>query len=582
MPKDLDSEHSALPALYMMIAVVAFSALPVLFKLGGAEESPFLFTGIRQGSIVIALSAVLLLVIRKLRIKPEVISDITEDIKVHCKTRLMLVSVVGTFDFVLFALGLAFVDVSIAATLYETWPLFLMPIMSFLFKGTKRYRAISAGTWIFVVLSLVGVALVILSHNDTPQPLLEIGADFADPRTLIGVIIVLTAAIFAAARVACTLKLGISLAERHSRKEGRKAAEIVFATIMTSICLVIVGGASFVVGLIVSETFSLHQLFYAVLTGFLVGSIGIVALRAANLTTENLGVNALSYATPLVALIWLWMFSILGVSHIDYLIIGALGIVASNLLINARADKRVAYSALVMSLWVFGTVLYFTDGSATEVPLELPVTIFILVLAFRVDRLARRTSQEEVWMFEAFSKLEFLTSKKQLDGDALRQLLEIDEHKSPKGLSTAYIKLAGYLAKPLKDTGMDKSAADDIKDIRHLVNNLAHSRQQGANFGELVAIALAGGLIVLGLLFFNGNGGLYGEIVSLSLSSVVVFLFVNILDLQNDRRDQILERKAGHYVVKFDDDTSRKGQQWISVVTSAVIVVVFAVLFART
>ena len=129
---------------------------------------------------------------------------------------------------------------------------------------------------------------------------------------------------------------------------------------------------------------------------------------------------------------------------------------------------------------------------------------------------------------------------------------------------------------------MDKSAADDIKDIRHLVNNLAHSRQQGANFGELVAIALAGGLIVLGLLFFNGNGGLYGEIVSLSLSSVVVFLFVNILDLQNDRRDQILERKAGHYVVKFDDDRSRKGQQWISVVTSAVIVVVFAALFAVT
>ena len=102
------------------------------------------------------------------------------------------------------------------------------------------------------------------------------------------------------------------------------------------------------------------------------------------------------------------MLSILDVPHPDYLIIGAMAIVASNLLINAKADMRVAYSALVISLWVFGTFVYFHDGYTTEVPLELTVTVFILVLSFRVDRLARRTSREEEWVFEAFRRLELL------------------------------------------------------------------------------------------------------------------------------------------------------------------------------
>ena len=566
----------------MMIAVVAYSAFPILYKLGGAEASPFLFAGIWLGSVGIGLGAVILFIKRKLLFKPKVI----EEIKSHCKTGLMLVSVVGSGGSALFALGLAFVDVSVAAILFELWPLFLMLLVSFLFKGSQRYHTVSVGTVIFVFLAIAGVALVILSHNDTHQPLLGNRDDFADVGTWFGVFLVLMAAGCWAAQGAGTLKIGALLAEKNAHTENRETGELVFATFITCIGNALAGVVLCVIGLIVSETISLHQLSYAVIGSLIVYSIGTVAFKAANLRTNDLGVNTLAYATPLVTLIWLWMLSILNVPHLDYLIIGAMGIVASNLLINAEASKRDAYKALVVSLLVFGTVIYFSDGSATNVPLELPVTIFILILAFRVDRLARRTHQEEEWVFEAFHRLKFLASKKHIPDKAWKLLLDIDRHKSPEDLTTAYKELAGHhLARPLGR--MDRGAESEITGIRHLVDKLVHSRQQGANFGEKVAIALAGALIVTGLLFFNGDREFYSEFTSFLLSSVVVFLFFNILDLEKDRKDSILEeveageKYAGQFIVKFDDVKSRAGQQTISVVTSAVIVLVFAWLFVR-
>ena len=39
------------PLFYMVLVVVSFSLVPVLFKLAGADDSPFLFTGVWLGSI---------------------------------------------------------------------------------------------------------------------------------------------------------------------------------------------------------------------------------------------------------------------------------------------------------------------------------------------------------------------------------------------------------------------------------------------------------------------------------------------------------------------------------------------------
>ena len=429
-----------------------------------------------------------------------------------------------------------------------------------------------------------GVAMVVLSHNKAPQPLLAIGESFINPGTLIGIFLVLMTAIGGAALAACTLKMGTVLAEKPSHTETSKTGGIVFTMVVSSICHTIGGGALIVTSLIASELISMHQLFYAILGGFVITPFAICTFRMANLKTDDLGVNALAFGTPLVALIWLWMFSTLDVSHPDYLIIGAMGVVAANLLINTKADKRIAYNALVVSLWVFGTVVWFTGeylkdiALATKVPLELPVTMFILILAFRVDRLVRRTSQEEQWVFEAFHKLEFLSAKKKIDDQAGKLLLEIDRSE-PEALNRVYERLLKYIPTPKAKARMTKSVADEVTHVRHLVDNLVHSRQQGGNFGELIAIAIAGGLIVTGLLFFRERE-IFSDLAAFLLSSVVVFLLFNIIDLQNDRSDPILKkREDGQHTVKFDNVGSRKVQQRIAVSTSLVIVSVFSCMF---
>ena len=577
------------PAFYMMIAVVFYSVVPVMFELGDADESPFLFTGIWLGSVGIAAGSVIL------SLQWTLLSDRTviEDIWSHCKSRLMLFSAIGFCGFAFFAVGLAHVDVSLAAILYETWPIFLIFLMARWFKGTQRYNPITFGTLLFVVMALIGVALVILSQSDAPQPLPAHDAGLAEFMTLSGVIfkvlpgvaLVLMGA-FCQAASGGTLKIGVLLAKEHPHEKHHKSndpREIVFVIVMSCICLVFAGFALCAIGVMVSEALSAHQLTYAILGGLFVNSIATFAFRYANLKTDDLGVNALAYATPLVTLIWLFALSTLDVSRLDFLIIGAMGIVASNLLINVDASDRLAYKALIVSLWLFGTITYFYDGFTTDVPLELPVTIYILVLAFRVERLARRTSQEEVWVFDAFRSIRSMAAKENIPKGACtaliqasRALLDVDHHKSAAALKNAYERTLGHL----ENARMAGIPANEITEICRMIDKLAHSRQQGSRFGEIVAIALTGLLIVLGLLAFNGERGVYGDIASFVLSSVLVFLFFNIVDLQRDRKDETIVREnRGRYFVNFGRVDNRERAQYVSMTISGVIVFVFVVLF---
>ena len=573
-------QNQVIPASFMMLAVLCYSIVPLLFKLGDAEGAPILFTGIQQLSMGIVVGITILTFNWKLLVR----KSVRKNIAYQCRTSLMLISIIGHGGWVLFAIALSFVDISVAAILFETRPLLLMLLISFLFRNDPRYRPLTTGTMIFVVMALAGVCLVVASHNEAPlHLLLKQEAGVISYATLLGGVLVLVSAFCGATSPAFSLKMGAELAKRHADYEGQKRAEFIFVVALTSIGQIIAGVVLCLVGFAVSESVSMHQVAYSGFTGVFVTSLGITAIRVANMTTNNLGVNALAYITPLVALAWLWSLSLVNVTHFDYLVIGAMGIVAANMLINAKADKRTAYGALVVSLWIFGTITYFTDGYVTDVPLELPVTIFILVMAFRVDRLVRRTSQEEGWVFEIYRKIEYLSSRKVIDCKALEALMKIDRHQTLGELKRAYGRLEGFLAHPVSRSRIDAGTEDKILQVRHLVDSLAHSRQQGSHFGEFVAIAMAGGLIAAGLLFFNGGRDFYSEITSLLLPSIVVFLFFNILDLQKDRKDRILTRGAavrgGRYIVKFDDTVNRKGQQWISVAASTLIVVVFAVLF---
>ena len=576
----------------LIISVVSYSAFPVLFKLGDAHVSPFLFTGIHLLALGISGLQTMLHLHRdgSLPLRPAAIIEVMKG----WGWFLMLVSVIGNCGFVMFALGLAFVDVSVAAILYETWPYFLI-----LMLGTRGFFDVrkSIGTLIFAFPLIAGIALVIFSNNDTALPLLANGENFATPQILLGVFLVLMAVVSKIATVIGILILVHFIVKRYSDTNYRKEdLERVFIMGLTVIWPLIAGGLLCVIGLTVSESVSLHQLILAILSGLVVSIVVVIdTLRMTNSKTTDFHVTAtaMACAIPLIALGLISVLSTIDVPHLDYLIIGAMGVVISNLHINTRIDKRI--NALVWSLWLFGTVIYLTEGYEphipldTKIPLELSFIVFTLVVTFRIDRLVRRTSQEEEWMFEVFRRLESLATKGKIHNDAwIKPLLKIDQHEDTTELRYAYESLAEYLeneAMNLKKIGMESIVVDEITSTRHLVDKLAHSRQQSANFGELIAIALTGGLIVIGLLSFNRDLGLYGDLTSLLLSSVVVFLFVNIHQLQNDRNDKTLKRVAKRYLVNFENIDKMEGQPETSLVISAVtmilvIVSVFAGLFA--
>ena len=332
---------------------------------------------------------------------------------------------------------------------------------------------------------------------------------------------------------------------------------------------------------------------------------------------ESLAVKAVlatrvfQFATPLGILSVLYVLGILDVSHLDYLIIGTIGITVSNLMTEDNSNEissktRFTNQALMVSLWVFGTFTYFTTGFATQVSLELPVTIFILVLVFRVTRLVERTNQEEKWVLEVFRKLEFLSFKKDntdvLESNFLKNatncLLRIDAYKSKDELTTEYKEMVLQLNLV--------TPSDEIAEIRQLVDSLAHSRQQGSRIDETVAISIVAFLLVIGLLVFNGSsklsGEFYNELTSFLLSSIVVFLLFNILELENDRKDETLRKHIYYsgerdissftrapkpdmapydsvdYIVNFEGHKNSEIDM-TSVAISLVIIVLFCLLF---
>ena len=672
--------------MYALIQVAALLVIPVLFVLGEAAKSPFLFTGILQIGCGIGAYAVTMIFNSRTEAKEGLFtSTVKQEIWSLCTKKLMLVSVIGNCMLVLFSWGFLFVNVFIVAILYETRQLFLSFTKAWPFTSTHdtprgetdrefdelqsqrlenrlRQRSHFFRTSIFCVPAIAGVVLVILSHDDTPQPLLAIGTVFANPGTLLGgtslgVSFVLIAAVFWTLQRICAGEMANRISNKCPNLEDAEAYERKIRVkdidrCMTSISLVIAGVVLCAIGLtyelIASKTisFSLHQLFYAIM-GALAYSIGAVSKEVpriyliianafnkrnrerARMEYLDMGVKvvhsvrALRFVTPLGILILLWMLSMLDVVHLDYLIIGAMGITVSNLLVRDDTSERLSYQALMVSLWLFGTITYFTEGFVTNVPLELPVTVFILVLVFRVSRLVRRTSDEEGWMLDSFHKLKLLASK-EVDTETRRfltnarmdELIAIDKHKSAGELIISYKNLVQYLEalditfagrvmvgrhellredakmsdisrEALRaDQAAAKDSLDEVSKIRHLVDMLVHSRQQGSRFDEIVAVALTGAGLVLGLLVFNGDGEFYSEFSSFLLSSVVVFLFFNILDLEKDRKDKTMIKDEEMSKI-FDTEISivnfegakKRDQEGASVVKSIVIVAGFLLLF---
>ena len=198
------------------------------------------------------------------------------------------------------------------------------------------------------------------------------------------------------------------------------------------------------VGLLYAGRPSFEVFSVGVIVGVLLQASAAILQRKANLSTRNLGVNALGYAIPILSLIWLWIFSEINVLRPDYLIIGAAAIVTANLLINFDTEIRWEFKALILALGTYGAAVYlrheiFEDlgiadwswtGSGYFESIPLAATVFTLLLAFRMARLVSRTSKDDKQTFAVCRKLDALARRSTVDPEVCRHILDMDSARN--------------------------------------------------------------------------------------------------------------------------------------------------------
>ena len=343
---------------------------------------------------------------------------------------------------------------------------------------------------------------------------------------------------------------------------------------------------------------------------------------------RRLGLNAFGFAIPVLSLIWLGLFSEIEVARVDYLIIGFAAILAANLLINFEADRLLGFKALVISLWFCGTVVYLRDstdwGWAAESDgyfdvLFLSATVFALILSFRTARLASRSQEEDNRAFKIFRKMAELERRGVISPDAkikndmkemeqqglirpgakiYELILTIDE-KQGRDLESSYSVARRVISNAWEhadDFGPDRK---NLTALLVELDALAHSRQQGINFGEICAMFIFAGLVVGTALFASPaavkeSTGVIVEMFAMVFPAVIIFLAFNVVDLQRNRVSRILEpdRRYGvddDYGVTFQDErslgesvgrpNSRTAEQRISVAVGLVLIFAYAWLF---
>lgn len=583
----------------MLGAVLFYSFIPLAIARGGGVESPFLFNaGFRFGATAGCL-LFLLVFYRPLLLN----RSFWAAAGVGAVSWTALFSVLNSLEYALFSASVRFVDVSISAVLFDLWPIFIILLIAWLLPD-EGYRKNLQGILPFLTVAFIGLGFVVISQIGGFQ----FGGGVAS-RLALGILLALLSAL-AGALTGFTFRWGRDLAERLRAASDvgydRGSLNLFGAVAGFAVASLCGAGLNGSIGFIVGESIGIAALTTAIICGLILLGIATVSFRKANLTTDNLGVNALAYLTPILSLAWLWFFSGIGVVRPDYLVIGAAAIVSANLLINFEAERLRGFKALVISLWACGTLVYLRDkaswGWTAQADgyfdiLFLSATVFALILSFRTVRLASRTQEEDNRAFRLFRELEELERRGLIrrwgDAAAFEHILTIDQ-KQGWELERAYTTARRALNDALPQTNGPER--EKLLVLSTELDRLAHSRQQGINFGEICALFIFAGLVVGAALLsrpaaVSGVTGFLVEMFAMLFPAVIIFLAVNMLDLQRDRVSRILKKNPeyGGYGVAFQDTVSqaervehtsrRTVEQGISIGVGGALIVVYAGLF---
>ena len=558
---------------------------------------------------------------------------------------------IARFDYALFILSTRQLDTAVSTTIFEIWPIVMVLVLAKVSTSSIRERRISIRKQVLMLLAFVGLAIVILSQND-----FDINRMF-ESSSIIGIVLAAIGGAFAGISPAANIyygdlmysrynsenqfrlsKLGLASDGSHdsgtriteavadnqelASTDDKEAAQIVWFSIagLSTACIAMVPLNLFLVLVVPfndgTESASGYAwLMVAIGLGAVVFGFCAIALRQANVDSLDLGVNSLYFMTPILSLLWL---SIIGISlrRADLLWIGAILVFAMNGLIESNPDEepdyekmdsekpwgtRLGFTSLILSLWLFGSFVYLRDEIAPEgwiswrtdeywTLVSLSATVFALIFGFRVARLTGRLIEEDKQMITTFRRFERLVRSNILPPETLDEVRRFDTSR-PDTISSSYHELRqrlrdGYLAAP--------ADGREFFDLQDDLDVVAHSKQQGKDFSELMAIFMfAGTTIALGLLgrpedlniMTSGWSGFLTEIFTTVFVSVVVFLAFHLVDMRRDRQIPLivpLSDGPDEYALFFRYKPGLMVANLISVLLIVLVVVVFgSLLYAK-
>ncbi len=350
--KQNQQNNNKLALGYMLVAVILLSTFPLTLAFSNASNAPFIFSGLVNFSSVIT-GLIFLVLFHYIRRENQNTKETLRIIRSKFFTQDFLWVLASGIGIFLFALSLSLINVAIATIFLGTWPIFMVFTTAWLFKKDERYQKITREKLLLFALSFVGAAFVVASQSENFS---TISSDLLNQRAGIGTLLAIFAAIMGGMGTAYSLKLG----SEATQELGSEKHDELFFTMVFLVIAWLVGSVLFIIlGHISSESFIDIKIYPAIIYGSL-GAAGVILSRLANFKTNNLGINAIGYALPVVSLIWLGLASLINVPRFDWLVIGTSVIIIANILLTLKASTPPTYKTLIILLWLLVTAVYLT------------------------------------------------------------------------------------------------------------------------------------------------------------------------------------------------------------------------------
>ena len=249
--------------------------------------------------------------------------------------------IVGSFDYALFAWSIQFIDIAVAAVLFEIYPVGIIFLASWVYRYERRYWRITITAVALIMLSMVGLIFA----NASQITELDGFRSLFPLISVIGIYLVV-AAVIAVAFSVFGLKWGTDLTGSLKCGGSNVGLELYCAVIALFLAGLVSVFINLGIGLAAGEAIGLEAMVLAVMGGIFANAVANIAWRNASLTTDNLGINAIGFAIPLLSLLWLFWIAQVSVARFDLLLIGTVAIITANLLLNFEAEIKVRVNGL--------------------------------------------------------------------------------------------------------------------------------------------------------------------------------------------------------------------------------------------